>query len=303
MLDLEVLDALLAIFDPKSPADDLFVSEKGALVFLEIFWVFRGEDLRAAPIRSGGYALSWVYLQVLSKSDRAFSEYERPRVPELRESLRFIDKPPTRLVMACECLFKVAVCLLELRVVIVQTSGLITRSCASNSSSVWFDAGIGLDISLLSGLPSLLPILCLLRLQQRQNKVTAAMEKKKTGTVMAAISPLLKLFEVDVPVGLVALIDAVEVDRAVGITEIINVLEEIRLGEDTTFIVNIWESNVLDDLEVASIEIMILDGWVFQGTLPLRFKVWLLNDNHGVNGSTRNETIMSEALERREPMS
>jgi len=54
------------------------------------------------------------------------------------------------------------------------------------------------------------------------------MEKKKTGTIMAAISPLLKLFEVDVPVGLAALIDAVEVGRAVGIAEIINVLEEIR---------------------------------------------------------------------------
>jgi hypothetical protein len=58
MLDLEVLDALLAIFDPKSSADDLFVSEKDALVFLEKFRVFRAEDLRAAPIRSGSYALS-----------------------------------------------------------------------------------------------------------------------------------------------------------------------------------------------------------------------------------------------------
>jgi hypothetical protein len=118
MLDLEAFDVLLVV-GPKGSADDLLVCERGSLVFLEKLRVFRAEYLRAALIRSGGYALSWVYLQVLPKSDNAFSEYERPRVLELCESLIFIDTPPKRLDMACECLFKAAVCLLELKVVVV----------------------------------------------------------------------------------------------------------------------------------------------------------------------------------------
>jgi hypothetical protein len=97
------------------------------------------------------------------------------------------------------------------------------------------------------------------------------------------------------------LVDTVEVDLAVEIAEVVSGLEGVLLGADTTLTVNTWESDALDDFKVASIVIRISDGWISKGTSPLRFRLWLLNDSHGVNGSSCSETVTSEALEKREP--
>jgi hypothetical protein len=94
-----------------------------------------------------------------------------------------------------------------------------------------------LDISFLSGLPPLLPDLCLFLLHQTLKNNIMAMTSKTTGTVIAAISPWLKILEVDVPVGAGLLTDFVGVGTAVAFVEVVKVVKEILLGEDTTFIV------------------------------------------------------------------
>jgi hypothetical protein len=156
---------------------------------------------------------------------------------------------------------------------------------------------MGLDISLFSGVPSLLPERRFLRLLYQKYNRIVAMNAKMTETTIAMICSLLSVLVESDPDRAVLVLDAVVV--AVPVDDCVLVVVVAFWGAETMFSVKAWDSTPRDDLEVAWIVTRIFDGRMSGGTSPLKLKACVSKESHDVGGDASTETMTSETFQKK----